>query len=364
MDSLIFQANTYQANFFDKNEQISVAGNEKKLIITFNFYGQKSLSGKGWGGEYWHQQGYLVIALTTTKNDWYHNIDSDSILTLSKFIRKLKEEREIEVVCGYGTSMGGFAAILFSEALSLDKVIAFSPQYSISELWDTRWKYESDSLLNQKKIKDVSFKKTEFYIFYDPHDVDRIHVDNYVNEIKKNLFLIKVPWSGHPSCTLLSDGGILFEISTSIINNKFNIKMYDFKKIRNKSRHYYINISKLLFNRGRFAKSLVYVEKALEMGYKFFSFHELKLQCLLRLNPLTYLKYLKDAMNDPLELGNYPHNYLNILNKNSDEILKYYEINDVLSIFLNNIKTENDLNEYKNFINKYSIENNYNEIRR
>jgi len=72
-------------------------------------------------------------------------------------------------------------------------------------------------------------------------------------------------------------------------------------------------------------------------------------------NPHTYIEYLKESMKEPIELGNYAENYLNLLNKNSDELLKYYEISIIEQVFLNNLKNERCITEYKNFIHKYQL---------
>lgn len=43
---------------------------------------------------------------------------------------------------------------------------------------------------------------------------------------------------------------------------------------------------------------------------KFFSFNELKLQCILKLKPKMYIESLILAMKYLLEFGNYMNNYL------------------------------------------------------
>jgi S-formylglutathione hydrolase FrmB len=62
----------------------------------------------------------------TRTNDWFQYRDFDLV---TKAVRALT--RSAEHVLSYGSSMGGYGAIRFADAVGATQVLAFSPQYSI-----------------------------------------------------------------------------------------------------------------------------------------------------------------------------------------------------------------------------------------
>jgi hypothetical protein len=164
---------------------------------------------------------------------WYHkglwNMTNDLIETanlLSKEIEKSGAER----VIFFGNSSGGYAALLFGNLLSPDRVLCFSPQTFLS--WhkrlfslDFRWRKEIKKIYaknsSQKDYLDLKNKfrenlntKTQFFIHYcDTFRLDRIHAQELKNF--EQISLIKHRKGDHGLIKLLKETGEL----ENIINN-------------------------------------------------------------------------------------------------------------------------------------------------
>ena len=83
-------------------------------------------------------------------------------------------------IVGYGGSMGGYAAIKYSNLLNMNRIIAFVPQYSIDpeQVEDRRYAEFFNAVVNkdmQIQPQDVDVSR-EYIIVYDPYfSIDREH---------------------------------------------------------------------------------------------------------------------------------------------------------------------------------------------
>lgn len=69
---------------------------------------------------------YNVIGVMPKQKSWFPQA---SMIELAKAISPILEG--FKNIVGYGGSMGGYAAIKYSNLLNMNRVIAFVPQYSI-----------------------------------------------------------------------------------------------------------------------------------------------------------------------------------------------------------------------------------------
>lgn len=113
----------------------------KETIISFSSIGNTV---QGVNREFYNlkNNGYNVIWVLDHSNTYFNNINIEEI---TKHIKTYK-------VYAIGNSMGGFNAIMFSNFYPTQKVLAFSPQYSMDRTlvpWEDRWR---------KQIKHKHFK--------------------------------------------------------------------------------------------------------------------------------------------------------------------------------------------------------------
>ena len=156
---------------------------------------------------------------------------SKNALDTAEYIKNLVDELNPDNVCFVGNSMGGFAAILFSELILFHSrnvsVIAFSPQTFISpELrkiyGDKRWgkhifKMNIKNIFNKNKFLDLNLllsdrknkRKIEIYVGKD--DVlDVIHA-NHISEYEE-VRIHMLDSGGHNIIKTLRDNNQLHEI--------------------------------------------------------------------------------------------------------------------------------------------------------
>lgn len=101
-------------------------------------------------------------------------------------------------IVGYGGSMGGYAAIKYSNLLNMNRIIAFVPQYSIDpeQVEDRRYAEFFNAVVNkdmQIQPQDVDVSR-EYIIVYDPYfSIDREHYLK-IKEILPSLHTIHLPF--------------------------------------------------------------------------------------------------------------------------------------------------------------------------
>jgi hypothetical protein len=321
------------------------------LVITFGFYGQNKLSGMGWGGVELFEDGFDVLAIKTLSNDWYQCLDIKDFNAISEFLFSKNYRKKI----AYGTSMGGYAAILISKFVTIDEVICFSPQFTIWESWDLRWSGEARRNSPQKyDLRNMASSNVICKIAYDPYDIDKIHF-NEINKIFRNCIEYRMPNFGHLSVVCLADCKKLRDFNKIIINglpNYTNKELYDLRK---KSPFHKYSLAKKLkkFSRNTYAFNIIRMlnfEDNIDFGKLYV---ELGIFCELE-NTITYVfKLIVEEKNPHARI------YLNILNTNLEYILneapKFPGV--VQKLFnLINISVENDFLriEIHNFMNVFS----------
>ena len=164
---------------------------------------------KPWGGMWLSNLGYAVIGVKPKLVDWYRGRD------LHEFFRSGELQdfvSQFDQVFLYGSSMGGFAALTFADAVPSASVIAFNPQATLDSSivpWDTRypegsrqdWSGDfSDARIGASKAKSV-------FVAYDPlFELDRKHVERLDQE---NIIHFKMPLVGHVIAAYMNEVDIL-----------------------------------------------------------------------------------------------------------------------------------------------------------
>lgn len=185
-----------------------------KLIFTFENADQPSrprLDGlrEPWGGRWLHNLGFAVIGVKPKSVEWYRGRDLHDFFR-SDYLKSLVGQ--FDQVFLYGSSMGGFAAMAFAEAIPGASVIAFNPQSTLDPQlvpWESRyqegriqdWSGDfADARIGASKAKNV-------FVAYDPlFELDRKHVDRLD---KANLIPFKMPLVGHVVAMYMSEVGVL-----------------------------------------------------------------------------------------------------------------------------------------------------------
>ncbi|MBZ0333205.1 alpha/beta fold hydrolase [Marinobacter sp. AL4B] len=156
---------------------------------------------------------------------------SNNVLSTAKYIKAVIDELQPENVCFVGNSMGGFAAIMFSELIALKEknvsVVAFSPQTFIAPKLrklhsDRRWqkqivKMQIKNLLNKEMYLDlnallsINRAQRDINIYIGKDDaLDVIHANHIANH--KGVTVHTIGGGGHNVIKQLRDTNQLHQI--------------------------------------------------------------------------------------------------------------------------------------------------------
>jgi len=323
----------------------------ESLVITFGFYGQNKLTGMGWGGAELFADGFDILAVKTLANDWYQCFKIEDFNKISIFLSTKIYKKRI----AYGTSMGGYASILFSKFVKLDEIICFSPQYSIWESWDLRWSGEARMTSPQKyDLKKIHSSDVLCKIAYDPYDIDKIHF-NKISKIFKNLVEYRMPNFGHPVVVCLADNKKLKDFNHKILFGTANYSVKELHDIRKNSSFHKYNLAKKLKSSQRYNCAFNIIRKLniqdnVDYGKLYV---ELGIRCELK-NTISYVHELVLAEKSPCA-----RIYLNILNINLDFILSELAklpggtkmLFELIGVRVSDILLKNEL---ANFVNVFS----------
>jgi hypothetical protein len=147
-------------------------------------------------------------------------------------------------IVGYGGSMGGYAAIKYSNLLNMNRVIAFVPQYSIDpeQVEDRRYAEFFDAVANkdmQIQSQDVDAAR-EYVIVYDPYfSIDREHYLK-IKELLPNLHTIHLPFTGHEALSVLASSSLLHDFIEHDFDETYFYQQV--RKVKKQSKFYFRNV--------------------------------------------------------------------------------------------------------------------------
>lgn len=202
----------------DKLLVLKVPGTREDVVfVTFEALLPERAPGRaGFGESFFETRGFTAYHLQPTANDWYHFPEMEPALAQVR-----ADIPEGTRVVTYGMSMGAYGAYRFSEPLRADAVIAFSPQYSVHPWrawWERRWRCEGKSFLWDRKKPYAPAAK---YVFYDPLNADRRHINRMSREA--SLKLVRICFGGHATIALLQECGLLERVILDIAKGELDI---------------------------------------------------------------------------------------------------------------------------------------------
>ncbi|MBP0495276.1 tetratricopeptide repeat protein [Pararoseomonas indoligenes] len=191
-------------------------GNDSDVaVVTFApWQRQQNIAGEGFGEAFLAANGIDAIHVTCARNDWYQAEAMAAVIPTINAVLGGTGRRRV----GYGSSMGGFAALTFSAALGLDSVIALSPQYSVDRRlvsFETRWADDLDTLCWRYPMAAGPGGRAKWNLLYDPFSVDARHVD--LIRALRPVTEFRLPFSGHPSGDFLKQTRLLSKMVLTLL---------------------------------------------------------------------------------------------------------------------------------------------------
>ena len=280
-----------------EDEQIRVIflrGSSDELIFSFgdlitrakglSINAEKSLS----------KYDFNVIGIMPKQKSWF---PESSMRQMFAEIQELIAPFKTRI--GYGGSMGGYAAIKYSNLLDLKRVVALVPQYSINpdDVEDPRYNMFFHAELNanmQIQPQDVSAER-EYIVVYDPYCPEDRAQYVKLEQVLPHIHTLNLPFTGHDAIAVLASSELLHDF----LLHDFDAT-YFYKKIRQvkkNSKFYYRKVIENLLPRHKNALGSILINNDLQLDNQFFD-AKLKQQLLREL-----LSNKQVSQQDLMKLG-------------------------------------------------------------
>ena len=241
-----------------------------RLACTFTPFKNRQLEGVGYAGEFLLKRGFDVIAFKSSTDDWFQSVLPNELA----HVRSAIAQGGYQECVGYGSSMGGFAAIALSGALGLHRVLAFSPQFRIDLDFDTRWASCMAAIPVWRYAIGAS-TQAAFFLAYDPFSTDALHADLIRNALPQGAVTdIKLPFSGHPSVYFLQETDQLQLVAEAVLAG-YPVPPID-RRARFKSVHYCMALAWLALRHHHYSWASQAVAQALRLAPQDAQAHVLK----------------------------------------------------------------------------------------
>ena len=235
----------------------NISSNKDLLMVSFGYAkAEKERNNIYFGVRFFKKHSIDYIAIDAKVNNWWQTREIFELIEKISRLDLLAGYRNI--VC-YGSSMGGYGALLFSKLFRANSVIAFSPQYSIDPLkvpFENRFPEANKLNYFFDDISTFCSSDASKYVFCDPYDIDGAHAN--IISCLSNVSVVKIPFSGHTVTHFLSEIGELESVVFELVENRFSV--LSFRKMvrsnRRKSSKYWFNLAAALYKRNRNSPSL------------------------------------------------------------------------------------------------------------
>lgn len=190
--------------------------------------GQITTENSGFGYKLFNKNQISAIYFIPKWNFWYQSEYLDHSLELV-----LDEIKGFKEVITYGVSMGGYAALRYSNYFNASKILAFCPTVLLSKdkgSFDKRYIKYLDKLVDRSDtwLEHFNHKAEAIIIYDDQHHPDNKHIDALLT-YGINIDKLNIAFSAHGAFGLLNECGILSEVSITLITtdyqkNKIHLK--------------------------------------------------------------------------------------------------------------------------------------------
>lgn len=193
------------------------------LVVTFSHWFPRGAKVSAFAQDMLAQRRINAIHVVNQRADWFLGRDAgDAVAAMLDAIAALPVMQTARLRIGYGSSMGGYAALRFRDMLNLKRVIAFAPQFSIDSTrvpFETRWREEAAECdFAQDRLRVIA-PGEDVTLVYDPRlPMDRAHVA--LIDPHRRAAHVAIPYSGHPPLTFFAQAGVLPELVERLLRGE------------------------------------------------------------------------------------------------------------------------------------------------
>ncbi|MCH7314104.1 hypothetical protein [Acinetobacter sp. ANC 3882] len=210
---------------------------------------------------------YNVIGIMPKQKSWF---PKSSMLQMQQQIQPILEQ--FKGIVGYGGSMGGYAAIKYSNLLNMQKIVAFVPQYSIDPdvVQDRRYaEFFDASIHHDMQIQaDEVDSSREYIIVYDPYYAEDKEHFLKIQPLLPKMHVIHLPFTGHEALSVLASSQLL----NDFVVKPFEIT-YFYKRVREvkkQSKFYYRHVLDALLQRHNQALLKILEQNEIALDERYF----------------------------------------------------------------------------------------------
>lgn len=194
-----------------------------KVLITFTGRTTNPPAVAGFAEHFSKKYDISGIFFITKNNNWWLSSETLQAIDAIKAAGYLDRKREIVL---YGSSMGGYGALLFSKALNATHVYAVVPQYSIRPgivTEETRWKRDVDRIddFSLDNMDSGISQEAEITVIYDPFYLqDAAHVKRIA--VLRPINVLPITFTNHNTSAALQEIGLLSSMAKDFVSARFN----------------------------------------------------------------------------------------------------------------------------------------------
>lgn len=210
---------------------------------------------------------FNVLGIMPKHKSWF---PKSSMLNMLQAIAELIAPFQQRIA--YGGSMGGYAAIKYSNLLNVQRVVAMVPQYSIDpeDVEDARYNMFYQPELNEGmriEAEDVSPER-EYILVYDPYCTeDRAHYMK-LEAVLPQHHVLHLPFTGHDAIAVLASSELLYDFLLHEYDESYFYQKM--RRVKKNSKFYYRKVIENILPRHRFALGRILKNNDLLLDTQFF----------------------------------------------------------------------------------------------
>ena len=191
------------------------------VVVTFPHAGPPTMNAdRAFGEVFLRHKGIDAYHILNAQTDWFQSPD---ILRAIEAIRSdLPPGRPVVT---YGSSMGGYGALLGSGPLDAARVLAVAPQFSIDrDIVPTEVRWSDHAARIGTFIHDIEARissNATIYTLHDPRNYDQLQMNMFA--ARTNWTRLYLPYGGHTPLIVLQQGGILTDLIDDIIYDRMDV---------------------------------------------------------------------------------------------------------------------------------------------
>jgi Flp pilus assembly protein TadD len=202
-----------------------------RWVVTFDNYGiGHGFDRPGFGEAWLRTQQISAIHVLGRAEDWYQYEDLSEALAVVR-----QAVKDASRVITYGSSMGGYAAVRFADAVGAHAALALSPQYTLDPeiaSHDRRWSQDANRIEWLKGLNGPLAVDANVVLAFDPRGLDGWHGQRIAEETGAHQ--IRLPFTAHPVTSFLSEIGLLGELVLGVLHDVLDARTFQREARRRK----------------------------------------------------------------------------------------------------------------------------------